>query len=52
MAIECKLKSTQIHPALKYFKARFPKTECIQLNLENEREYISKEGRKIQTRLV
>ena len=46
MAIECKIKSSQIHPALKYFKARFPKTECIQLNLESEREYISKEGIK------
>ena len=44
MAIECKIKSNAIHPALKYFKARFPKTECIQLHLENKKEFLSKEG--------
>ena len=45
-AIECKIQSNVISPSLKYFKARFPKTECIQLNLENKREYLSKEGIK------
>ena len=45
-AIECKIKSKEISPALKYFKAKFPETECIQLHLDNKREYESKQGIK------
>ena len=43
-AMECKLKAKDISPHLKYFKAKFPKTECIQVHLENTKEYLSKEG--------
>ena len=43
-AIECKLKTKDISPHLKYFKAKFPHVECIQVHLENNREYESKEG--------
>ena len=48
-AIECKLKAKDISPHLKYFKAKFPNTECIQVNLDNKNEYISKEGIKSLT---
>ena len=48
-AIECRLKSKNISPHLKYFKAKFPNTECIQVHLENKREYESKEGIKSLT---
>ena len=48
-AIECRLKSKNISPHLKYFKAKFPNTECIQVHLENKREYESKEGVKSLT---
>lgn len=45
-AIECKLKAKEISPHLKYFKNKFPKTECIQVHLENQKEYISKDNIK------
>jgi len=45
-AIECKWQSKEISPSLKYFKSKFPKTECIQVNMECSKEYISKEGIK------
>ncbi|MGI9548879.1 MAG: ATP-binding protein [Bdellovibrionales bacterium] len=45
-AIECKIKTNQISPHLKYFKAKFPKVECIQVHLELGEEYLSKEGIK------
>ena len=48
-AIECKLKSKNTSSNLKYFKAKFPNTECIQVHLENTREYESKEGIKSLT---
>ena len=48
-AIECKLKAKNISPHLKYFKAKFPKVECLQVHLENKREYVSKEGIKFLT---
>ena len=48
-AIECKLKAKNISSNLKYFKAKFPNTECIQVHLENTREYESKEGIKYLT---
>ena len=43
-AIECKLKSNEISPHLKYFKAKFPDTECLQVHLKKQKEYVSKEG--------
>ena len=46
-AIECKLKAKDVSPHLKYFKAKFPKTECIQVHLEDTKEYLSKEGIKL-----
>lgn len=48
-AIECKLKAKNISPHLIYFKAKFPNVECIQVHLENQREYESKEGIKSLT---
>ena len=45
-AIECKWKSKEISSSLKYFKTKFPKTECIQVNMECTKEYLSKEGIK------
>ena len=45
-AIECKIKSREISPSLKYFKSKFPKTKCLQISLECEKEYLSKEGIK------
>ena len=45
-AVECKLKTQDISSHLKYFKAKFPAVECIQVHLENKREYESKEGIK------
>ncbi len=46
-AIECKLKSKEVSPHLKYFKFKFPKVECIQVHLEQKKEYISKENIKV-----
>lgn len=43
-AVECKIKSKEISSHLKYFKAKFPDVECIQVHLEKTREYLSKEG--------
>ena len=48
-AIECKLKSKNISTPLTYFKAKFPKVECIQVHLEGNNEYESKEGIKSLT---
>ena len=48
-AIECKLKARDVSPHLKYFKAKFPETECIQVHLTNEKEHLSKEGVKLLT---
>jgi len=45
-AIECKLKVKEISPYLKYSKAKFPDTECLQVHLKHKNEYISKEGIK------
>ena len=45
-AIECKLKSREISSHLKYFKSKFPDVECLQVHLENTKEYESKEGIK------
>lgn len=45
-AIECKLKTKKISSHLKYFKAKFPKIECIQVHLEQREEFESKEGVK------
>lgn len=49
LAIECKVKARDISPHLKYFKAKFPSVECIQVHLENKKEYESKEGIKSLT---
>ena len=46
LAVECKLKAKNISPDLKYFKSKFPKTECVQVHLKCPGEYISKEGIK------
>ncbi len=46
LAVECKLKAGDISPSLKYFKTKFPKTECVQVHLECPEEHISKEGIK------
>ena len=43
-AIECKIKQKDISPHLKYFKNKFPDTECFQVYLEGKESYISKEG--------
>ncbi|MDE0517935.1 MAG: DUF4143 domain-containing protein, partial [Bdellovibrionales bacterium] len=45
-AIECKLKAKDISPHLRYFKNKFPETECTQVHLKSKNEYISKEGIK------
>ena len=46
-AIECKIKPKEVSPSLKYFKKKFPQTECIQVHLETKEKYISKEDIKI-----
>ena len=38
-AIECKLKSKEIPPHLKYFKAKFPNTNYIQVHLKNKKVF-------------
>ena len=43
-AIECKVKGRNLSTHLKYFKAKFPQVECIEVHLKNKREYVSKEG--------
>ena len=43
-AVECKLSAGDVSAHLKYFKAKFPKTDCVQVHLNHPREYISKEG--------
>ena len=43
-AIECKVKAKDTSPHLKYFKAKFPQVECIQVHLKSSKEYASKEG--------
>lgn len=45
-AVECKLKAKEISPHLRYFKAKFPLTECTQVHLEDRKEFVSKEGIK------
>ena len=46
LAVECKKKAQNISSSLKYFKDRFPQTECVQVYLEGKDEYISREGIK------
>ena len=46
LAVECTLKARDISSALKYFKAKFPDTECVQVHLHSPGEHISKEGIK------
>lgn len=46
-AIECKIKPREVSPSLKYFKKKFPQTECIQVHLETKEKYISKEDIKV-----
>ena len=46
LAVECKLKSKDISPHLKYFKVKFPKVKCVHVHLDNKKEYESKEGIK------
>ena len=43
-AIECKLQERGISHHLKYFKKKFPDTECIQVHRKISGEYLSKEG--------
>ena len=43
-AVECKTGAREISPCLRYFKAKFPSVECIQVHLRPKREYISAEG--------
>lgn len=47
MAIECKYKDGSISPALKYFKARFPKCDAWQITLKNHKNYLSAEGIRV-----
>lgn len=42
--IECKLKSREINPALRYLKKRFPETYTVQVSLYNDEDYINKDG--------
>lgn len=42
--IECKLSDTEINPALKYLKERFPKTEAYQISLDGKKDFLSKEN--------
>ncbi|MCY4643534.1 MAG: ATP-binding protein [Bacteriovoracales bacterium] len=45
-AVECKLVFKEISPALKYFQKKFPETECVQVHLKSDNEFITKEGIK------
>ena len=44
LAVECKLTSQDIDSNLRYFKRKFPKVKCVQVHLNMNREFISKEG--------
>lgn len=46
-AIECKWSDTDISPALKYFKKRFPECEALQLYAKGKKDYISKDNIKV-----
>lgn len=48
IAIEAKYEDSSISPSLKYFKARFPDCEALQLTALAGREYTSGDGIKVQ----
>jgi predicted AAA+ superfamily ATPase len=48
LCVECKLSQTDVHPALKYFKERFPDCKAIQLLAESEKEFKTQKGIFIQ----
>lgn len=43
-AIECKLGNKGVSQSLRYFKARFPQVEAIQVHQTDEKSWLSKEG--------
>lgn len=45
--IECKLSDTEINPALKYLKERFPKTKAYQISMEGKKDFLSKEDIRV-----
>lgn len=44
IAIECKWSSSEVSPALRYFKHKFPVCQAWQISMEGERDYISQNG--------
>ena len=42
--IECKLKSKDVSPSLRYLKQRFPETDAKQITFHGEDDYINKDG--------
>jgi predicted AAA+ superfamily ATPase len=43
-AIECKLSDTNVSSSLRYFKSKFPECQCIQITLQDQKNFISKDG--------
>lgn len=44
LAVECKLKSKEISPHLKYFVKKYPHVEAVQVYLNGEKEFITSDG--------
>ena len=46
-AIECKWEDAELHPGLKYFKAKFPTCEAWQISAVGKKDYLSGEGIRV-----
>lgn len=45
--VECKMSDREVSPALRYLKARFPKTDAWQVSLDRGASYVSREGIRV-----
>jgi predicted AAA+ superfamily ATPase len=46
-AIEVKLSDSEVSPHLKYFKAKFPTVEAVQVSFQGKKDYITKDGIRV-----
>ena len=46
-AVECKWSDTEVSPAVRYFKARFPECDAWQISATGMKDYLSKEGIRV-----
>lgn len=46
-AVECKWSDAEIHPALRYFKERFPRCDAFQISAVGKKDYVSDRGIRV-----